>query len=397
MFARQLDESYSPILRGRLDALVWARMTSNACYRFSPPFIATIAAGFDVKVSTLGLALMFGEFAGLLSRFIGRAVDTRDRRITMTWGMLGVVISVLCASVAVNPIMFGASVFLLSASKVLFDTSMVAWINEHVSYERRGRVIGIIETSWALGLFLGVAFMGLITLLTSWRIGFACGAFALLITALIVMKQLPKENNVIGAVTAQRVHIRGRALLIVGASFMLMGASQCLGLTFGPWLEDNFDGKSWITAVVVALGFVELIASITSAQRTDTWGKERSVIYGALLMMVSALLLTIGQQHWLSGVILLVLFMGGFEFAIVSLLPIAANLVPGSTGASLGAVVGAGTLGRATFSFLSTWSYESYGLWMPAAISAVLAVGAGGFTLLYHAWATPLLITDSAE
>ncbi len=396
MFARQLDESYSPILRHRLDALVWARMTSNACYRFSPPFIATIAAGFDVKVSTLGLALMFGEFAGLLSRFIGRAVDTRDRRITMTWGMLGVVVGVLCASVAINPIMFGMSVFLLSASKVLFDTSMVAWINEHVSYERRGRVIGIIETSWALGLLIGVAVMGLITLLTSWRIGFACGAFALLVTALVVMKQLPKETKVVGAVSAPRIRIRGRALFIVGASFMLMGASQCLGITFGPWLEDDFDGKGWITAVVVALGLIELIASITSAQRTDIWGKERSVVYGALLMVVSGLLLTIGQQHWLSGVILLVLFMGGFEFAIVSLLPIAANLVPGSTGASLGAVVGAGTLGRAAFSFLSTWSYESYGMWMPAVISVFLAAGAGCFTLLYRPSQSQSLITDNA-
>lgn len=360
-------------------------MTSNACYRFSPPFIATIAAGLDVKVSTLGLALMFGEFAGLLSRLIGRAVDTRDRRITMTCGMLGVVVSVLCASVAVNTIMFGASVFFLSASKVLFDTSMVAWINEHVAYERRGRVIGIIETSWALGLLLGVAIMGLITLLTSWRIGFACGALVLLITALIVMRQLPKESSSVSAVTAEKVHIRGKALLIVGASFFLMGASQSLGITFGPWLEDNFNGKSWITAVVIALGLVELIASITSARRTDTWGKERSVVYGAVLMVVSALLLTIGEQHWLSGVILLVLFMGGFEFAVVSLLPIAANLVPGSTGASLGAVVGAGTLGRATFSFLSTRSYESNGLWLPAAISAVLAMGAGVCTLFYRA------------
>lgn len=360
-------------------------MASNACYRFSPPFIATIAAGFDVKVSTLGLALMVGEFAGLLSRFIGHAVDTRDRRITMTWGMFGVVVSVLFASIAVNPLMFGASVFFLSASKVLFDTSMVAWINEHVPYERRGRVIGVIETSWALGLLLGVAVMGLITMLTSWRIGFACGAVALLVTALIVIRQLPKESGGVGAVITEKVHVRGKALLIVAASFMLMGSSQSLGITFGPWLEDSFDGKSWITAVVIALGLIELAASITSARRTDTWGKEQSVVYGSVLMVVSAVLLTIGQQHWLSGVILLVVFMGGFEFAIVSLLPIAANLVPGSTGASLGAVVGAGTLGRATFSFLSTWSYESHGLWIPAAISALLAMGAGACTFFYRA------------
>jgi len=262
---------------------------------------------------------------------------------------------------------------------------MIAWINEHVPYERRGRVIGVIETSWALGLLLGVAVMGLITMLTSWRIGFACGAVAVLVTALIVIRQLPKERGDVGVVITEKVRIRGKALLIVAASFMLMGSSQSLGITFGPWLEDSFDAKSWITAVVIALGLIELAASITSARRTDTWGKEKSVVYGSVLMVASALLLTIGQQHWLSGVILLVVFMGGFEFAIVSLLPIAANLVPGSTGASLGAVVGAGTLGRATFSFLSTWSYESHGFWLPAVISALLAIGAGACTLFYRA------------
>ncbi len=385
MFARHLDDTYSAHVRDRLDAIVWSRLVSNAIYRFAPPFIATIARGFDVKVSEVGLALMIGEFAGLFARYVGKAVDHFDRRTTITAGMAASVASTILLAASVNTVMFAASVFLFGLAKVLFDTSVIAWVNEHVPYETRGRIVGIIETSWALGLLLGVALMGLVTTITNWRIGYSVGAAAMALTAVFVVRQLPREDAAATIHVAEpaKVHIRGRALYVVGAMFCLMSASQCLGVTFGPWLEDEYNGKKWITGVVVALGFIELVSSIVSSRRSDAWGKERSVMFGALLMVPAGLLLVVGANHWLSGVALLVIYMAGFEFAVVCLLPVAANLVPGATGASLGAAVGAGTSGRAIFSFVATRAYEHEGLWLPAVLGAVLAAAAAALIVRY--------------
>ena len=53
MLGRVLDDSYAPEVRRDLTAFAAARTTSNACYRFVGPFIATIARGLDVKLADI--------------------------------------------------------------------------------------------------------------------------------------------------------------------------------------------------------------------------------------------------------------------------------------------------------------------------------------------------------
>ncbi|MFM9131772.1 MAG: MFS transporter, partial [Actinomycetota bacterium] len=160
MFSRFVDPDNSPVVLRNLDRLAWGRLVSNACYRFAPPFVAVIARGFDVSVGQMGIALMIGEFAGLLSPWIGRRVDGANRVTAMAFGMSALFAGVVAAAAAPNVAVFTVAVFVISAAKVVFDTALIVWVNDHVPYERRGQVVGIIETSWALGLFVGVAAMG---------------------------------------------------------------------------------------------------------------------------------------------------------------------------------------------------------------------------------------------
>ena len=75
MLGRWLDDSYAPEVRGNITALAGARTTSNACYRFVGPFIATIARGLDVQLADIGVAIAISELFGLASPLIGRVVD----------------------------------------------------------------------------------------------------------------------------------------------------------------------------------------------------------------------------------------------------------------------------------------------------------------------------------
>jgi predicted MFS family arabinose efflux permease len=348
---------------------------SNACYRFAPPFIAVIARGLDVTVAQLGIAFMIGEFAGLLSPVIGRFIDRGNRLVSMLLGVSLLTTSVVVLALAPNLWVFGAGMFLMSSSKVLFDTSLIVWVNDHVPYERRGRIVGIIETSWALSLFIGVAAMGITTALLSWRAGFILGAVAMAISGALIATGLPRNDAHAPPPSVQRGKVPRNGLYIFTSAFFLMGASQCVGITFGPWFEDEFGFTSiGLIVIVVVLGVFELGSSIGSSRVTDQWGKEKSVMRGVAAMAIAGVLMTVGHQFAFLAIPMLIIYVAGFEFALVSMLPIAANLVPTAGGIGLGLTVGAGTLGRAIFSSVATSLYDWVGPLGPAIAATVLAM-----------------------
>ena len=162
--------------------------------------------------------------------------------------------------------------------------------------------------------------------------------------------------------------------MVVGA-FGLMCSSQSLFVTFGSWLEDAFEFRpAAISAVVFGLGLGELLASVTAARRTDRWGKLRSTIGGASLLLPSGLVLAALHDHLVPGLIALAVGICGFEFAIVSLIAVGSSLVPGSPARGLALMLTGGTLGRAIASVPATRLYERHGMAWPALQSAAFAV-----------------------
>ena len=385
MFSRFIDNDNSPVVLRNVDRLAWGRLVSNACYRFAPPFVAVIARGLDVTVGQLGIALMVGEFAGLLSPVIGRRIDRSNRLAGMTFGMSALFVGVVGAAVSPNIVVFTVAMFVLSASKVVFDTALIVWVNDHVPYERRGQVVGVIETSWALGLFIGVSAMGLVTAVTNWRIGFGLGALMMAVTGTLILRRLPHHEAHAPASEHVSARIPRNGWLVVAAFFMLLGAAQTIGIVFGPWFEDNFGFSSGaIVAVVVSMGFVELVGSIGSSRVVDRWGKENAVRRGTILMFATCVVMAFGRDTSFIAVPMVVVFFLGFEFGIVCLLPVAANIIPGASGVGLGTAVGAGTFGRAVMSSIATNLYDAVGPVGPALLGAVMAIAAGLLVTAYR-------------
>jgi MFS transporter, DHA1 family, inner membrane transport protein len=377
VLARALDASFPAVVHRHITALTVARLWANACYRFAPPFLATIARGFDVGLAELGIALTISELLGLIAPLIGRGVDRMDRRAAMTAGLAGVAGATAIAAAAPTLWVFTIGVLLLGPAKIVFDVGLASWVTDHVPYARRGRVIGITETSWALGLLIGVTSMGLLTSATSWRWGYALGALATAVMAAVIGLRMDRDevHDRRGPVQETGSRIPRSAWLVVATMFGLTAASQCVFVTFGAWLEDDygFTGAG-LAGVGFAIGAVELVSSTLSAGRTDSWGKERSVVLGCALMVPSGLLLLGAQSMLIPGLVLLGLFLMGFEFAIVSALPIVANIVPGAPGRGLGLGMGGATLGRAAMSVTATALYEWGGFGAAAVLAGVWAL-----------------------
>ena len=372
MFGRSLDDSFAPEIKRNVSAVVIARLVANACYRFAPPFLAIIAKSFDVSLSQIGVAIFVSELTGFASPFLGRVVDRLSHRNAMVLGLLGTGIGCTIAAAAPNVVVFAIGVTFLGLTKQAFDLGLGAWIADFVPYNQRGKVVGITEMGWALGLLVGVSLMGIVTSLTNWRIGYAFGIAAVIACVVVLVSRInnePRKNHI--PIAGEHTRIQGRNWLVLVTMFCIMCSVQNLFVTFGAWLEDDFGfGAARLAVVGFSFGVVELVASTTSAQYTDKVGKERSILGGALLILPAGIAMAIGSSNLVVGVVAAAVFFLGFEFAVVSLLPIASQLVPNSPGTGLGWVLGAGTLGRALMAVIATRGYEQYGMPAPALIGA---------------------------
>ena len=393
MLSRLLDESYDRAVRDNLLPLTATRIVANTAYRFAPPFIAIIAGaeqGFDVSIARVGLVISISELAGFLAPLLGTFVDRVSRRMAMAVGLAGSLVGILLMAIAPNLVVLCVGLTLLNLLKSCFDLGMAAWIADRVPYDRRGRVVGLTETSWALSLLVGVSLLGLVTAVSTWRVACVIGAVAIAACATWLDSSLRRSGDTVsGGTAATGVATSGdaspagtptsgaraaRAWLVPLSMFGLMGASQCLFVTFGAWLADDFDfGASRIAAVGFALGAGELLSSVSSARYTDRIGKERSVALGALLMIPAAIVLAGFDSLLAVGLIGLAVFIVGFEYAVVSMLPIATSLFAGAPGKGFGLVIGAGTFGRGVLTFVATSLFESAGIAGAALAGAVCA------------------------
>ena len=376
VLGRVLDDSFAPEVRRDLTAFATARMTSNACYRFVGPFIATIARGLDVTLADIGVAIAVSELFGLASPVIGHVVDRLGARRAVAVGLGSGILGTCLAAASQGVAMLAVALVLLGQGNTTFYLGIGSWIAQHVPYERRGRVIGLIEVSWAFGLLIGVSTMGLVTAATNWRVGYLSGAAAMTVMAIVVVGRLeapmPEHRSAVAAHGAARLISRGWLVLLSG--FALTAASHSLIVTFGSWLEDEFGlTPAGLSAVTFILGAGELIATLCVARYTDVWGKRRAVAVGAALMIPASAGLALSHHRLILGVALLAVAVLGFEFSVVSAISLGATLVPGSPARGLGMLVGVDTIGRALMSVPATRLYTSHGIGWPATMAAVLA------------------------
>ena len=376
MLGRALDDTYAPEVRGNLTAFATARMTSNACYRFVGPFIATIARGLDVKLADIGVAIAVSELFGLASPVIGHVVDRLGARRAVAVGLGAGIVGTCLAAASQGVAMLAVALVLLGQGNTTFYLGIGTWIAQHVPYERRGRVIGLIEVSWAFGLLIGVSTMGLVTAATSWRVGYLSGAAAMIVMAIVVVGRI--EAQTVEHRTAAAARVAGRLIsrgwLVLLSGLALTAASHSLVVTFGSWLEDEFGlTPAGLSAVTFVLGAGELTATLFVARFTDAWGKRRSVAVGACLMIPASAGLVMLHHHLILGVLLLAVVVLGFEFSVVSAISLGATLVPGSPARGLGLLVGVDTVGRAMMSVPATRLYTSHGIGWPATMTAILS------------------------
>lgn len=385
LLGRALDDSYAPEVRTNLTLLTLARLSTNGAFRYVIPFLAVLARGLDIRISEIGIALTVSELTGLLGTPVGRWIDRGSHRLVMVGGLASIATGAGLAASAPGVWMFGAGLVVLSLGKLVFDVALTSWVSEYVPVNGRGRVFGIIEMSWAAGLFIGVALLGGITALWGWRWAYAFSAAVLLGVAISMLVRLPKATprapRDASTTKSVKVRVAGRSWLFLVSMGFLLVSMQTMISVLGPWLQDEHGYSSaGITAVSFGLGVFELVSSFGAVRFTDRWGGWRSVMRGGLLIIPASVLFVLTHHHLAVGLVAFAVLTLGFEYCIISSFSVATSLVDGAPGAGLGLMFTANTIGIAAGTMLSTWLYDHYG---PAtAVAPVIATSSVAFLLL---------------
>jgi len=340
-------------LRYQLVLFAAVRTVSFTAHRLVYPFLPVIARGLGVDLQTAALAVSARSLLGIFGPAIGSTGDRLGRRRAMVTAML--LLAVGFALVQPFPIylVFALALAVGSVAKILFDSSMQAYLGDVVHYARRGLAIAVTEMGWSLASLIGLPIVGLIIAESGWAAAFPWIAALALGSALGLYWVLPADGRELSSRVrlsdGLRVVFRHRiALAALTVGLLITTANEVVNIVFGAWLEQAFALQVVaLGAASIVIGSAELLGEGFVAGVTDRLGKLRSVTLGILLNSAAAVALPVLGRTLPGAAVGLFLFYLTFEFTLVSAIPLMTELVPSARATVMASNISAHALGRA--------------------------------------------------
>jgi predicted MFS family arabinose efflux permease len=361
-----------------LSLLTVARLVINTAHRLVYPFLPVIARGLGISLERAGLLVSVRWAAGLATPAVSASVGRGERykrQIVAGLGLFAAGAAITAASGVFIGALLGFA--LMGIAKPSFDVGAQSYLAERVPYERRARVLGVFELTYAGALLVGAPAAGWLIDRYVWEAPFwvlAALAAGLGVVSLWVLGGGRRQGK--GEAPPLQWDRPAVAFLVVLALFA--GGAEVLFVVFGAWLEDSF-GLSIVAlgGTSVLIGLAELFGEGATVAITDRLGKRRSLIVGLVIAAVGYLLLVPGEGSQVAGLAALALGLAGFEFAILASVPLQTEIKPHARARYLSwAVVTMGTA-RAAGAAGAPLLYGAFGIAgnaVAAAVANVLAI-----------------------
>ncbi len=360
-----------------LGYLTGLRLVINTAARFVEFFLPAIARGLGVPLERAGDLISIRWAAGLPTPLVMAALSRgRPRRNLIALGLglfaLGSLVT------AATSVYVGAVVgfIMMGVAKPMFDVSAQAYLADRVPYEKRGRVLGIFELTWAGGLLVGAPLAGWMIRTSGWSSPFWLLGGLAAVGALLVPRLLDRDTgDVHGSEGRLRLDRPSGAFLVTAGLYAM--AAQLMFVVLGAWLEDSF-GLSLVEAggIAVFIGLAELSGEAAMAGFADHIGKRRSVVAGILVAAAGFGMFAFAQTSLALGVGAAMVAYFGFELAIVSGVPYATEIHPHARARFLSWMVVGWAVGRTLGSALGPRLYVESGIETAALVAAGLNLAA---------------------
>ena len=347
----------------KLATYMLIRLVINTAYRMIYPFLSVFARGLGVEISVISGLVANRAIAGAVEPFIFPFIETRGRKFGMLLGLGLFVLSMGMVALWPNLTTFGIALVFSLVGKAIFDPSLTSYVADHISYERRGTAIGILEFAWSLAFIIGVPAAGFLIARSTWSapfgvigvLGFVAFIF-IVFTLTDSAKPVHHVDGIFGNV--KQIFTTPTVLMAFSIGLLVTAANEVVNLMFGVWLEDSF--KLQIAALAGAsaiIGLSELGGEGFVALFVDRVGKVRASGYGIVANCLAALLLPIIGRTQLGALIGLFLFYITFEFTIVGIIPLMTEVMPNARATTLSFAGAAHSIGRAIGALLAPSLY----------------------------------------
>ena len=174
----------------------------------------------------------------------------------------------------------------------------------------------------------------------------------------------------------RKLLLRRPVVVLLLVSLFLTLANEIPFIVYGAWIETTFDlSLSALGVASIVVGLAEATAELGASALTDRLGKRRSILVGLAGLAVSSIVLP-----WLSGLGLVAalagvaLMMLTFEFALVSLLPLATELVPDARASFLALIVTSFSISRILGAVVGGWLWRWENIALHAAVGTICAL-----------------------
>ncbi|MGD2052340.1 MAG: MFS transporter [Acidimicrobiia bacterium] len=358
------------------------RLVVNTAHRLVYPFLPAIARGLGVSLEQAGLLVSARWIAGLGTPGVVRVVGRGEQHRRLIGAGLAIFTLGAAITSASNVYLGAVAGFvLMGIAKPLYDVSSQAYVADRVPYAQRARYLGIVELTWAGGLLVGAPAAGWLIDRAGWNAPFwvlaGLAAAAVALHGLILDGTGDHHEGPDAAVPWGR-----SAIAFLVAAGITSGASEVMFVVLGAWLEDRF-ALSLVTlgGVAMLIGAAELVGEGSTVAFTDRLGKRTSVAIGIAVAGAGFLLLAglSGSLH--AGMAGLMVAYLGFEFTIVSSIPLASEMWPRSRARFLAWMVVTMYVGRGVGAAVGPVLYTAFGVAGNALVAALANMVALGIFL----------------
>lgn len=367
-----------------LGIITTARTVLNTSIRMVYPFLAIFAAGLNVSVSQVSLAMAISMATAAIGPFVAPIADRHGRRAGMLIGLGIFLLGTLLAGLWPGYPTFFLVILLGNLGNNIFVPAIQAYLSDRTPYKKRGLYIAISELSWALAFILFVPLAGLIIDKVIWYAPFwvLSGLAALMIVLVLLFipndaDQTRASEEVPMFADFKKVLTYTPALLGMLMGLLIIVGNEVVNVVYGVWIKDSFGLQiAALGAASAVIGFSELAGEGITAFLADHLGKEKTIFIG--LAASSLFVLTL---PWLGGsvvgvMIWLFLFYFSFEVVIISALPMMSEVMPQARATMMALFIAALSMGRALGDVLGPWLYQG-GFWVNAIACIVLNILAG--------------------
>lgn len=286
-----------------LGAAIFSRFILNTARRFAYPFAPVLSRGLGVPLTAITSLIAVNQFSAVLGVGFGPLADRWGYRNMMTvgLGMLGV--GMLAAALLPFYAVVMTALLLAGFGKTLFDPALQGFVGQRVPFERRGLVVGLVETSWAASTLVGVPFIAILIERFGWRAPFLVLGVAGMVGAGLLWLLLPAPARPKGAHGAQAKHGLLAALLslfkdraatgYLAYAFLMSLANDVVFVTYSSWLEGRFSlGVVALGVGTSVIGAAELGGEGLTALFADRLGLRRMILLGGIFSILSYLVLS---------------------------------------------------------------------------------------------------------